>query len=63
VDVTLAVPRTTSFEEAHLVASKAEALIQHLLPRSDVMVHIDPIVDDEKEPGGDNQKRRRAVTA
>ena len=48
VDVTLAVPRTTSFEEAHLVASKAEALIQHLLPRSDVMVHIDPIVDDEK---------------
>jgi cation diffusion facilitator family transporter len=48
VDVTLAVPRTTSFEEAHSVATSAEMLIQHLLPRSDVMVHIDPIVDDEK---------------
>jgi cation diffusion facilitator family transporter len=48
VDVTLAVPRTTSFEEAHSVATRAEALIQRLLPRSDVMVHIDPIVDDEK---------------
>jgi cation diffusion facilitator family transporter len=48
VDITLAVPRTTSFEEAHSVATSAETLIQKLLPRSDVMVHIDPIVDDEK---------------
>jgi cation diffusion facilitator family transporter len=48
VDVTLAVPRTTSFEEAHGVATRAETLIQQLVPRSDVMVHIDPIVDNEK---------------
>jgi len=46
--VTLAVPRTTSFEEAHGVATRAETLIQQLVPRSDVMVHIDPIVDNEK---------------
>jgi len=48
IDVTLAVPRTTSFEEAHSVATRAETLIQRLLPRSDVMVHIDPIVDNDK---------------
>ena len=30
VDVTLAVPRTTSFEEAHGVATRAETLIQRL---------------------------------
>jgi cation diffusion facilitator family transporter len=48
VDVTLAVPRTTSFEEAHGVATRAETLIQHLLPRSDVMVHIEPIVANDK---------------
>ena len=48
IDITLAVPRTTSFEEAHSVATRAETLIQRLLPRSDVMVHIDPIVDNDK---------------
>jgi cation diffusion facilitator family transporter len=48
IDITLAVPRTTSFEEAHNVATRAETLIQRLLPRSDVMVHIDPIVDNDK---------------
>ena len=48
IDVTLAVPRTTSFEEAHSVATRAETLIQQLLPRSDVMVHIEPIVDNDK---------------
>jgi len=48
IDVTLAVPRTTSFEEAHGVAARTETLIQKLVPRSDVMVHIDPIVDNEK---------------
>ena len=48
IDITLAVPRTTSFEEAHSVATRAETLVQRLLPRSDVMVHIDPIVDNDK---------------
>lgn len=48
VDVTLSVPRTASFEESHSIATKAEVTIQQLLPRSDVMVHIEPIVDNEK---------------
>jgi len=48
VDVTLSVPRTVSFEESHSIATRAETTIQQLLPRSDVMVHIEPIVDNEK---------------
>jgi cation diffusion facilitator family transporter len=48
VDVTLSVPRTLSFEESHIIATRAETTIQQLLPRSDVMVHIEPIVDNEK---------------
>ncbi|MBN1537679.1 MAG: cation diffusion facilitator family transporter [Anaerolineales bacterium] len=41
-DVTIALPRSTSFEEAHQIASQAEQAIQALYPRSDVMVHVDP---------------------
>jgi cation diffusion facilitator family transporter len=48
IDVTLAVPRTASFEQAHGIATRAETLIQRLVPRSDVVVHIDPIVDNDK---------------
>jgi cation diffusion facilitator family transporter len=48
VDVTILVPRTASFEESHSIATSAEITIQQLLPRSDVMVHIEPIVDNEK---------------
>ena len=48
VDVTLSVPRTASFEESHNIATRAEIAVQQLLPRSDVMVHIEPIVDNEK---------------
>ena len=48
IDITLSVPRTASFEEAHSIATTAEVAIQRLSPRSDVMVHIDPIVYDDK---------------
>lgn len=48
VDVTLSVPRTASFEKSHSIATRAETAVQQLLPRSDVMVHIEPIVDNEK---------------
>ena len=48
IDITLSVPRTASFEEAHSIATRAEAVIQQLLPRSDVMVHINPIVENDK---------------
>jgi len=47
VDLTLGVPRSVSLEEAHEIASQAEASVQKLLPRTDVMVHIDPVVHDD----------------
>ena len=46
VDMTLAVSRTASLEEAHSIASAAESAVQRLLPRTDVMVHIDPVSRD-----------------
>lgn len=46
VDMTLAVARTASLEEAHSIASAAENAVQKLLPRSDVIVHIDPVARD-----------------
>jgi cation diffusion facilitator family transporter len=41
-DVTITLPRSISFEEAHQIASQAEESIQSLYPRTDVMVHVDP---------------------
>lgn len=48
VDMTLAVPRSASFEEAHNIATEAETVVQRLVPRADVMVHIDPVVHNER---------------
>jgi divalent metal cation (Fe/Co/Zn/Cd) transporter len=48
VDMTLAVPRTASLEEAHAIAARAEATVQRLVPNTDVMIHIDPVVSNEK---------------
>jgi cation diffusion facilitator family transporter len=48
VDMTLAVARGASLEEAHSIASAAEMTVQRLLPRSDVMVHIDPVERDNR---------------
>lgn len=45
-DITLAIPRSASFEEAHQIASQAEESIQALYPRSDVIVHVDPTSPD-----------------
>jgi cation diffusion facilitator family transporter len=46
IDMTLAVARTASLEEAHAIAAAAESTVQKLLPRCDVMVHIDPVARD-----------------
>ncbi len=48
VDMTLAVPRSASFEQAHKIATQAEEAVQRFLPRADVMVHIDPVIQDEQ---------------
>ncbi len=47
VDLTLAAPRSASFEEAHQAAREAEMAVGRLFPRADVMVHVDPVVEDE----------------
>jgi cation diffusion facilitator family transporter len=46
VDLTLEVPRTATFEESHLLTMQVEKTIEEIIPRSDVMVHIDPAVKD-----------------
>jgi len=48
VDVTLAVSRTASLTEAHEIATRAEVAVQKLIPHTDVMVHIDPAVKNDK---------------
>jgi cation diffusion facilitator family transporter len=48
VDLTLAVARNASFEEAHDIALVAEAAIQRRFPRTDVMVRIDPVVRNKQ---------------
>jgi divalent metal cation (Fe/Co/Zn/Cd) transporter len=42
-DLTLAVDRSTSLEEAHQIAAAVEEQIGALLPRGDVVVHVDPV--------------------
>lgn len=43
-DVIIAVPRTTTLAEAHDVSEATEEAVRGLLPRADVVVHVDPAV-------------------
>jgi cation diffusion facilitator family transporter len=45
-DVTLHVSGETTLEGAHEIADTAEAAVQRLLPGADVVVHVEPLVDD-----------------
>ena len=49
VDMIICVSRTASLEEAHAVASMVEERVRRLVPRVDVMVHIDPRQTEEGE--------------
>ena len=42
-DVTLAVDHATPFEKTHDIANQAEAAVRAVLPRADVVVHIEPV--------------------
>ena len=42
-DVTLTVNHATPFEKTHDIADQAEAAVRALLPRADVVVHIEPV--------------------
>jgi cation diffusion facilitator family transporter len=46
-DVVLTVDRSTSFDESHAVASRAEAQVQRLLPGADVLVHVEPALSED----------------
>jgi len=50
-DVTLKIGRDTPLEQAHDIASRAEAAVQEILPGADVTVHVEPVhAQDEKVP-------------
>jgi len=43
VDLTIAVDRAASLEEAHRIATDAQEAIERFVPRADVVVHVDPV--------------------
>ncbi|MBN1137506.1 MAG: cation-efflux pump [Anaerolineae bacterium] len=43
VDLTVMVDRSASLEEAHEIATMVESQIKTLIPRGDVVVHVDPV--------------------
>jgi cation diffusion facilitator family transporter len=50
VDMVLSVKSDTSVEKAHGVAAEAENLVHQLVPKSDVMVHVEPCAPDGTGP-------------
>lgn len=50
VDLVLSVRADTSVERAHSIAAEAENLVHELVPKSDVMVHVDPCAPNGTGP-------------
>lgn len=48
VDLTVNVDRSASLEEAHQIATAVDKDVSTLLPRSDVIVHVDPVAQSEE---------------
>ncbi len=48
VDLTVNVDRSASLEEAHQIATAVDKDVSTLLPRSDVVVHVDPVAQSEE---------------
>ncbi len=48
-DVTVAVGHAAAFERAHDIAHDVEASLHSILPRSDVVVHVEPIAAGDEE--------------
>ncbi len=42
-DVTLAVDQATSFEKTHDIADRTEDAVRSVLPKADVVVHVEPV--------------------
>jgi len=47
VDMTLEVANSKSFEEADAVASQAETTVRNMIPRCDIIVHVEPVGDNK----------------
>lgn len=47
VDLNVDVPRYLSFEESHQLAEKAREAVRGVSPNADVMVHADPVAENE----------------
>jgi len=45
VDLTIAVSRRAHFEQAHAIAETVANAVRSAVPRSDVVVHVDPLTD------------------
>ncbi len=48
VELHIDVARATPFEESHAIATAVEEAISQLIPRSDVMVHVDPVQPEDE---------------
>ncbi len=48
-DVTLTVNRAQAFENAHDIASNAEAAVRGILPKADVVVHVEPVRPEQED--------------
>lgn len=48
VDMILEIPRNASFEEAHNIGVQAKAIVKKLIDRVDVIVHMDPMVQNRE---------------
>ncbi len=48
-DVTLTVGRAAAFERAHDIADEVEAAVHAVIPNSDVMIHVEPVVPSEED--------------
>jgi len=48
-DVTLAVVRAAAFEQTHDIANAAEAAVRSILPKADVVVHVEPAIPSDED--------------
>lgn len=63
VDVTLTVGREIVLERAHEVATAAEAAVRELLPRADVVVHLEPAAPTGEVSAEDTPGVARAIAS
>lgn len=47
-DLTVTVNRQTAFERTHEIATRVEEAVRSILPGADVVVHLEPVADDQE---------------